>query len=366
MMKRPLVYYVTAHGYGHGARSCDILRGLNRLRPEIPVVTVSELGRAFFGSRLQAGRFRWRPGRFDVGLVQRDSIRADVDATLAPWRELLSRRSRLIDEEARFLEESGAALVVADIPALPLEAAAKVGVPSIAVGNFGWNWIYSAYRDRHRDWARVIRSIEDGYRKADLLLKLPFSEPMSIFQRQRPIAIVSEPGRPCRDSLARECGADPEKPWYLLSFSTLEWDSDAVRKIAGLQFAEFFTLLPLVWDAPNIHGIDRERIAFSDVVVSCDAVISKPGFGILSECVVNRKPLIYVERTDFLEYPVLEECLRESLRHVHLPAEKLYRGDIRHALEQLSESRPPTRVPAGGGADEAARILAEHWDSTCR
>ena len=37
----PLIYYVSTHGYGHGVRSADIIRALNRLRPELPIVVVS-------------------------------------------------------------------------------------------------------------------------------------------------------------------------------------------------------------------------------------------------------------------------------------------------------------------------------------
>jgi len=357
-----LVYYVTAHGYGHGSRSCDILQDLQRLRPDIPITIVSELAEKFFFDRLGEGRIRWRPGRFDVGLVQRDSIRADVDATLEPWGKLLAQRSRLVDEEARFLDLTRAALVVADIPALPLEAAAQVGIPSIAIGNFGWDWIYSAYRGRHQDWDSVITSIEDGYRKADLLLRLPFSEPMSIFDRQVCIPLVSEPGRKRRDWIARTSGADPTKTWYLLSFSTLEFDTGAVRKMSEIHDVEFITVLPLSWDAPNFHELDNAQIRFPDIVASCDAVISKPGFGILSECVVNRKPIIYVERTDFLEYDVLEKGIKETLQHVHLPAERLYKGEMRKALDQLLDAPQPRHLLEGGGAAKASRILADYWE----
>ena len=82
------------------------------MRPDIPVTIVSELAQEFFSHRLGEGETHWRPGSFDVGLVQRDSIRADVDATLEPWRKLLAQHRKLVEEEARFLEEIQAALVV--------------------------------------------------------------------------------------------------------------------------------------------------------------------------------------------------------------------------------------------------------------
>jgi len=79
-----MAYYVTAHGYGHGVRSCDILTALLARHPHIRVTVTTDLPEAFLRSRLQGadGRLRVRPGAFDVGMVQKDSIRVDVDATL--------------------------------------------------------------------------------------------------------------------------------------------------------------------------------------------------------------------------------------------------------------------------------------------
>ncbi len=49
---KPIAYYITAHGYGHGTRSCDVLRALHRLYPEQPVIVTTDLPRDFLNSRL--------------------------------------------------------------------------------------------------------------------------------------------------------------------------------------------------------------------------------------------------------------------------------------------------------------------------
>ena len=82
-------------------------------------------------------------------------------------------------------------------------------------------------------------------------------------------------------------------------------------------------------------------MTFADILASMDAVISKPGFGILSDCIANRKPLIYADRSDFREYPILVDAIRKYIKHVHIPAAELYRGNLEESLACIWESPEP-------------------------
>jgi hypothetical protein len=93
-----------------------------------------------------------------------------------------------------------------------------------------------------------------------------------------------------------------------------------------------------------------------------DAVISKPGFGILSDCMVNRAPLIYAERENFLEYPILEAAIRKYLQHAHIPAEQLYRGDLQESLDRIGKCPEPESHPEQGGDRISADRIASFLD----
>ena len=362
MTPAPLVYYITAHGYGHGVRSCDILRAFGRLYPAHPVVIVSDLPEDFLRNRLGPMPVRIRPGSFDVGMVQLDSVRVDLEGTLVGLRELYARREELVGQEARFLREVGAAGVVVDIPAIPLEAVSAAGLPSVAVANFGWNWIYREFAGLDAGWLEIVDAIEAGYAGADLLLRLPFSESMEVFRTIEDVPVLAAPGRERRREIAEMTGARTDVPWTLLSFTSLSWDDRALDRVAALRDREFFTVLPLMWPRSNIHAVDREIVPFWDVVASVDSVLSKPGYGIVSDCAVNCKPLVYVERQDFGEFAVLEDAIRRYLRHVHIPAAELYAGNLESWLEQAqSAPQPPERVRSGGAAVAARRIFEVVW-----
>lgn len=357
-----LAYYITAHGFGHGARSCDILSALLRARPDLTLHVVTDLPPDFLSARLPPGDVRYRPGRFDAGMVQLDSIRVDVDASLRAATELADRSHELANLERLFMIDERVGAVVCDIPAIPLIAAGRAGLPALAVGNFAWDWIYEEFVERDPDWEPVVETFREAYRASDLLLRLPFAEPMAAFLRRRDLPLVARPGRNRRAEMARQVGLRDDRPWVLLSFTTLEWDEAALRRVQALRGYEFLTVLPLRWEGPNLHAIDRRVFSYSDVLASSDIVLTKPGYGVLSECAVNGKPMVYTERTDFREYPVLEAAVRRYFRHQHLPARDLYRGDLQDALEAVQRAPAPRERLATGGDDEAARIILRYLD----
>jgi hypothetical protein len=357
--KQSIAYYISAHGYGHGTRSCSIIRAIQQNYPQVSVHIVSSLPAAFLSNRIGALRIPIRSESFDTGMVQVDSIRVDVKATLSKVEQLYSQRKTRIAQEAIFLKENDIGLMVVDIPAIPIEAAARLGIPCLAIGNFAWDWIYSAFVPRDPRWKSIVEIFREEYAQTDLLLRLPFCEAMSAFPHIEDIPLVAAPGTCRREEIARLTGGDPQKKWILLSFTTLEWDDPALSNVEQLEEYEFFTVHPLAWQRRNIHALDRESVDFSSVVASVDAVISKPGFGILSDCVVNRKPLIYADRSDFAEYEILETAIRKYLKHIHIPAADLYRGDLRRSLESIWGSPCPVETLPFGGYKVAARRMMQ-------
>ena len=356
-----IVWYATAHGYGHGVRSCDLMRELYRRRPGLAVTVSTGLASDFLQNRIgRASHPAFRARRLDVGMVQLDSVRVDTEATLAALARLVAAHDALVEGETRFLRESGARLVVADIPSIPLEAAKRCGIPAVAMGNFSWDWIYAAFAARDARWRPAVEMFAQGYAQADLLLELPFAAPMDAFPRKERIGCLARPGRNRREEIARETGADPAARWVLLSFSTLDWDAAAVANAAATPGTEFFTVKPLEWKgAANLHAMDRDRFPFADVVASADAVVTKPGYGILSDCLANGKPLVGAERRDFAEYPVLVEALQRHFRSVPLSEADLYAGRLAEALAALErQPAPPEPVPRDGAETAAERLLS--------
>ncbi|WP_372847141.1 hypothetical protein [Pontiella sp.] len=350
---KKIAYYITAHGYGHGARSCDILNALREAAPNVPILVKTDLPSDFMTSRLPDS-IEVRPGAFDVGLIQKDSIQVDLDASIETIARLYEREEQLIAQEAACIARENIGVVVADIPAIPLAAAQRGGIPTVATSNFGWDWIYSEFVGHDPRWEIYIEKFRAVYAKTDLLLRQPFAEPMSAFPNRIDLPLLAKPGTACRRRIAETTGADPGKPWVLLSFTTLNLAAEAVERISRLSSHEVFSVEPLEWPDSNIHCLSRALAPFTDYVASCDVVVTKPGFGIVSECIANGKPIVYSDRKNFLEYPILVDAIERYCRHAFIPNAALYAGDLERALAAVATAPEPAERIARGGAERAA------------
>jgi L-arabinokinase len=354
---KKIAYYITAHGYGHGARSCDILNALHAAAPEVSIIAKTDLPVNFINSRLPSG-FDIRPGAFDIGLIQKDSIQVDLPASLEAIEALYARENELIDQEAAFIKQEHIGVVVADIPAIPLAAAQQAGIPGIATGNFGWDWIYADFVQHDPRWQIYVDKFRRVYERTPVLLRQPFAEPMAAFPNQIDLPLLAEPGTSRKERIAKATGSNPEKPWILLSFTSLDLDTQALDHLARLSDYQLFTVDPLEWPNSGIHCLSRSLASFSDILASMDVVVTKPGFGILSECIANGKPMVYADRKNFLEYDILVENIKKYCRNAFIPAAELYTGNLTPALETIAAGQSAREtMPRGGAALAAQHIL---------
>ena len=137
-----LAVYVSGHGYGHSTRTAEVLRALRARAAELPIV-IRTSAPAFLFEGVIAPPLAVRRVECDVGLVQHDALAIDEAGTVAAWRGFMDGWDERVAGEAAWLRGAGARLVLGDIPPLAFAAAAEAGVPSIALGNFSWDWIYA-------------------------------------------------------------------------------------------------------------------------------------------------------------------------------------------------------------------------------
>ncbi len=119
---KKIAYYITAHGYGHGTRSCDILNALRSAAPDVPIMVKTDLPVDFMRNRIPE-TIGIRPGAFDIGLIQKDSIQVDLEASLETIQALYEHEEDLIRQEMEFIQKEDIGVIVADVPAIPLDAA---------------------------------------------------------------------------------------------------------------------------------------------------------------------------------------------------------------------------------------------------
>ncbi len=97
---------------------------------------------------------------------------------------------------------------------------------------------------------------------------------------------------------------------------------------------------------------------YQDLVAAADVVVSKPGYGIVSECVANGTALLYTSRGRFAEYDVFVSEMSQYLRNRYMPPEALMAGRWAAAIDDLlaQQAVAPPRID---GAEISAQILLD-------
>jgi L-arabinokinase len=99
-------------------------------------------------------------------------------------------------------------------------------------------------------------------------------------------------------------------------------------------------------------------LKYEDLVAAVDVVVSKPGYGIVSECVANGTPLLYTSRGRFAEYEVMVAQMPRMLRCRHITQDDLLAGRWRAGVDTLlGQDDLPDRQRVDGAAVAARAIL---------
>jgi hypothetical protein len=345
--RRTVVFYVSGHGFGHASRAIEVANALVERRPELPVIIRSSVAPWLVARTAKPG-IELSAAQVDTGVIQIDSLTLDARGSIALAETFMSAIDERVEAEVDFLRASDALLTVADLPALGIAAGAAAGLPAVALGNFTWDWIYEHYAGG----AAVARQIGEIYSRATQALRLPMWGGFATLPRITDLPFVArrserDPGE-VRDAL----GIPRDARVVLASFGgygVAELDVPAIEKIRG-----YHVLLPGMIDEDAMY---RRGYRYEDLVRAVDVVMTKPGYGIISECLANGTALLYTSRGDFREYPVLVEAMPKFLRCAFIDQDDLFAGRWQPHLDALlAQPEPPTR-PAVNGADVAADIL---------
>ena len=354
-----VAFYITGHGFGHATRMAAVASALARQTPGLKISLISTTPEWLFRMNLPCD-FRLRPRALDIGVVQLDSIRLDPAATLLAYARFLKAQPALVAEEAEILRRDGVDLVVADIPPAAFLAAQQAGLPAIGISNFTWDWIYADYVRSIPEHAPILEQIREAYGRADLFLRLPFHGDCEAFKVIRDIPMIARHARRPREEVRRLLGLDGSRPVILLSFGGFEIQGIDFDPVQALSEYCFLTTQPTPRPLRNVRVVTLNGVMYEDLVAQADAVIMKPGYGIVSECLANRTPVLYTARGQFAEYGALVAGLERFGVAAFIGNADLLAGNWQGSLDALLRlPRTWSDLPANG-ADVAAEILREY------
>ncbi len=357
-----LAVYVSGHGFGHATRTGAVLRAVRERAPALPIEVCTSAPPALF-TEVVAPPVAVRVLECDPGLAQHDALTIDEERSAAEAARFHASFAELVRSEAAWLRAAGARVVLGDVPPLAFAAAAEAGVPSVALANFSWDWIYRHLGRRHPLLREAAEQAALAYGRAGLLLRLPFAGDVSAFPRVEDVPLVARRPAVAEAQARRRLGLDA-RPAVLLSFGGLGMpglEPSALGRLGDYQF--LLTGAVGGGEAPNLRRIANEELAaaglgYADLVGAADVVVSKPGYGIVTDCIGSGTRLVYTERGDFPEYEVLVAGMARYLPVAHVSNDDLRAGRLLGALERVRSLDFPEPPRLDGASVAAERILS--------
>jgi hypothetical protein len=376
-----IVFYISGHGLGHATRSIEVINAILAKRPETRIGVRTSAPRWLFDLSVK-GKVSFNALESDTGVVQIDALNLDeADSIRRAWAfhgDLVTRAAA----ETRALRELGAGLIVGDIPPLAFAAGAAAGVPSVALGNFTWDWIYADY-PRVRLAPSLLPTIRGAYAKASIALRLPMSGGFDeAFTNVRDIPFIARHATVPREAVCKKLRIPSDKPIVLGSFGGYGLPGFDLTPLTKLRKYTVVMAAPVQAtrsrQAPalvqkqgscftvNVEALYDAGIRYEDLVGAAAVVVTKPGYGIVSECIANGAAVLYTSRGHFPEYDVLVEEMQQYVPAAFIGQDDLFAGKWEPHLNKLLAAAKPKQVADTSGADAAADILLKTLDKPPR
>jgi hypothetical protein len=353
-----IAYFVTPHGFGHAARAAAIMNEVSELVPSVSFDIYSTVPQWFFQDSI-VGRFDYFEHFVDVGLVQTSPFAHDVAATITALERFVPFNGALLSEMAGVLLRRECRLVVCDIAALGIAAAAAAQLPSVVVENFTWDWIYEDLLPDDARFAAHVDYFNTMYQTADHRIQtFPLCRPQRSDLTVGPISRrIRRSSEQVRDAL----GIGKTEILVLLTTGGLQGEYPFLADLAAKPAICF--VIPGAGATQKRHGNlillpHRSEFFHPDLVNAADAVIGKAGYSTIAEVYRAGVPFGYVPRPNFREMDKLVAFIEQEIAGVRIDAEDFLAGKwLRNVGELLDYPRVQRSDVAG--AQQAAGMIAD-------
>ncbi len=349
---------------GHMSREAEVMKAVKEIRPDIPLGLKTPTAEWFVWENMPGGTI-YEQSSIDVGVVQRDSLRLDEEATLEEYNKIISRKEDIISEEVQWAETQGVKLIVSDIPPLAFDIAEALGIPSICIANFSWDWIYQPYVQQYPQFEHILEDIRKSQSKCTLLLEVPFEGDLSSFPNKQRIPLIGRKSSLSKHDARKILGIPPDKKVLLLTFGGFGvekndgWETDFDDDTIVITTRA--DMMCQGWRYLPVEEMRKLDLKYPDLVRACDAVLTKPGYGIVVECIANGTPIIHVERGVFPEYEILVGRMGGYIPEIFMETNDFLAGRWKKYLDEILSDDTQREKISVEGASAAAEIILDYY-----
>lgn len=349
---------ISAHGYGHAARASAVMNAFHQRNPEVRFEIITMVPEWFFAESLPALAFNYYPFESDVGVVQNTPLVEDLPATVERLKSFLPFQNQRVDFLAKHLCQAGCSAVICDIAPIGIAAAQAVGIPSVLIENFTWDWIYSGYLDKENRFQGFLPLLKEMFEASTYRIQtMPVCEP--IVGADITVFPVARQPRHTREQTRQFLGLDSKQPTVLITMGGIEQDFRVLSSTQSVGDVVF--ILPGGSDVERREGNlirlpHHHSYYHPDLVHASDLVVGKLGYSTIAEAYHAGVPYLYIPRNHFRETAPLAEFVEKELNGASLAESDFWSGSwVEQIVPMLARSYQKTERQ--NGADQIADFL---------
>lgn len=346
---------ISHHGLGHLAQAGPVLNAMQQLRPDLEWLIWSGLTKEALESRLSFP-FQHRHEPTDVGLLMQDAVRVDAPASRQAYLEFHADWDKRVQLEASWLRQQKIDGVLCNAAYLPLAAASQAGVGSMGFCSLNWWDIAHHYLHDAPDMAPVFTHMREAYQSARAFLRLTPGIPMAWLANLEAAPPVASVGFDRRAELDSSLDLTPTHKVVILGFGGVAYQPPNPLPC----LPDILWLVPDAWPTAERNDLVRfsdTQMPFPDLLASCDALVTKVGYGSFVEAAGLGLPVLFLDRPDWPETPWLRPWLEQHTRATTISETTLFSQAVSEALSRLWQSPIPHPPDISGAPAVGRRIL---------
>lgn len=289
-----ILYYITDHGLGHATRSVALIRELEK--HDIKLVIRNNDAHNFLKKSLP--KIKIITGQTDLIPImnKENATMINYSKTKKNIRNWIKTLPAIIDRESQIIKKEKPNLIISDISISPILAARKNNIKSIALSNFIWNeTLDMPLKDQN--------ILKDGYSQADLIMKLPFGSPIDL-QNKKNFGLLVRKLTEKKSVIRKNMGIKKNEKLVTIS-------------LGGMSNYSFTTANNVkILDISNYKNSNKlKKINFiegQNIINASDLVITKCGYGFISECLAYGTKFRYVLNSSHTETDYIHKCLQKK------------------------------------------------------
>jgi len=334
-ISKNIAYFISPHGFGHAARSTAVMEAMTKQNPLIIFHVFTSVPKWFFVQSSANIFYHYLVS--DIGVIQSSPLENDLNETLRELSNFYPVNEVLQKFVKKIVTKTHCQAIICDIAPLGIIIAKSLGLPSILIENFTWDWIYEPYLNFSNEFKPIISYLKDTFKSATFHVQTePFCQSDLAFDLRVPP--VSRNPQNKMDITKNKLAISENKNVVLLTMGGFG-NTFNLPEIHNLS-DDYVLLIPGNYSklqiCGNIYKLPfKSDFYYPDLINASDVVVGKAGYSTISEVYYAGIPYISIHRNDFREVGVLEEFLQKNMNGFVINYESYIKGNFINQIQDL-------------------------------